>query len=123
MIVDKPGNLASNNRYSQTMLQSGVAKHHLKNQRWSGQWFDDQEGISKLITSEFEKRFKSNITINPSRAIPLSKKITEVDNESVTREVSYEEILKAMKQINPMKVLRPNGMQSIFYHKKMEYNR
>lgn len=50
-------------RYKQC-LQSGNLEIPLANQRWTV--IDDQEGISKLITKEFERDSKSDIAVKPS---------------------------------------------------------
>lgn len=59
-------------------------------------------------------------TLNPLQAIPLSKDITEVDNEFLMKEVTNEEILKVVKQINPLKASDPDGIRSIFYPKNWD---
>lgn len=71
----------------------------------------------QINANEFLRRFKSNIKINPIQAIQLSIDIIEVDNDSLTMEVSDEDILEAAKQINLLKTSGPNDMQAIFYHK------
>lgn len=47
----------------------------------------------------------------------LSKYINDVDNEFLTKEVTDEEIVEALKQINPLKTSGLDGIQAIFYHK------
>lgn len=80
-----------------------------------GNWHTDQVGISQVIAREFTKRIKSDNLINLEQAIPLSKDITESNNDRLTMDVSSKEILEAMKQINPPKAPGPNGIQAIFY--------
>lgn len=58
-----------------------------------------------------------NISVNPTQAIPLSN--DTVGNEFLTKDISDQEILDAIKQINPLKAPSPEGMQVIFYKKKI----
>lgn len=58
-------------------------------------------GLSKTITSEFWKRFKSNISINPAQAILFLIQRTKTDNEILIIEVSDAELF--VKPINPLK--------------------
>lgn len=73
----------------------------------------DQAGISEVITNEFMKRFRSSNSINLKLAIQLS----EANNDMLIVEIYLAEILKAVKQINPLKTPGPDGLQATFYHK------
>lgn len=46
---------------------------------------------------EFERRFKGNNSVNPIQAIPLSREISEADNEFLTKDVIDQEILDAIE--------------------------
>lgn len=69
---------------------------------------------------EFQERFKEDKKVNPMNATPLSKDINDVDNDVLTKEVINEEIVEALKQTNLLKALGPDGVQSIFDHKKWD---
>lgn len=60
----------------------------------------------------FAKRFKPEIATTSLQAIPLSKDINDAHNELLTTEVTDDEIVEVVKQINPMKALGPGGMQA-----------
>lgn len=47
-------------------------------------WREDQEGISQTTISDFWKRFKSDMAINPEQAIPFSKGIIEANSDMLT---------------------------------------
>lgn len=74
-------------------------------------------GISKLITYEFQKRFKAEVTTNPSQDIPLAKQITEANNVLLTREVTDEKIYDVVKHFHPLHASGPDGLQAVFYQK------
>lgn len=80
-------------------------------------YFDDQLGIAQIITREFEGRFKSDLACIASLAIPFSTDISDTDNKFLTKEVTDQEILDAIKQINPLKAPGPDGMPAVFYQK------
>lgn len=50
--------------------------------------------FSRKSQKEFRKKFKSDVAVNPLNIIPLFRDITKADNESLTMDVSDEEILK-----------------------------
>lgn len=76
-----------------------------------------------ITTKRFQKMFKSNMSVNIySQKIPLSKDISTAANEMLAIEISDEEILYALKQINPLKAPSPNDIQDIFYHKSWSNN-
>lgn len=81
-----------------------------------GNWFDDQERISRLITSEFQKRVKAEVKTNQLQDIPLSKEIAEADKKLLKMEVSDEEIYK-VKQIHTSESSRSKWYASYFYQK------
>lgn len=82
-----------------------------------GNWYKDQEGILQIITKEFRKRVKSDVSSNLE--LPVSSRdIKEVDNELLTMEVSDVEILEAVKHINALKTPGLKGMQAISYKKR-----
>lgn len=56
--------------------------------------------------------------INTLQAIPLSRGISAADNEYLTKEITEEEILGVVKQINPLKAPGLDELQAIFYKKK-----
>lgn len=58
-------------------------------------WFEQQEGISIIITKEFRKRFKSGMLVNLSQAIPFSRDISTADNKILMMDVAYEENSKS----------------------------
>lgn len=80
--------------------------------------FDDQTGISKLMTNEFQKRFKAEVKTNQLQSIPLSREINEANNKLLTREVTDEEIYEVVKQIHTLKAPSPNGMQAVSYQNR-----
>lgn len=49
------------------------------------------------------------------QTIPLSRDITESENEFLTKQDTDDEIFKAVKQINSLKAPGPNVMQAVFY--------
>lgn len=56
------------------------------------------------------KRFKGDDSVYPIEAFALSRDISDTYNEVLTKDVSDQEILDAVKQINPLKALSPEGM-------------
>lgn len=52
-----------------------------------------------------------------SQAIPLSKDISDEDDEWLIRDAMEDEIRQAVTQILPLKNPSPSGMQAIFYQK------
>lgn len=46
--------------------------------------------------------------------IPLSRNISDADNDRLP-EVIMEEVLRAVKQIYPLKATGPDGMHVVFY--------
>lgn len=85
-----------------------------------GNWFDDQPGITQVITREFENKFKSDLSCTPTQAIPFPPDISNADNDLLTREVTDDEILNAVKQISPLKALGSDGMLVLFYQKNWD---
>lgn len=59
----------------------------------------------------------SDNTWNPLQAILLCRVFTDANNEFLTKNVINEEILEAVKQINPLKAPGLNDTQAIFFQK------
>lgn len=74
----------------------------------------------QLITKEFQKRFKTDLSSNPLQATALSKDITEAENEFLIKEVTDDKIFETMKQINPLNAPRPDRMQNVFFEKCLD---
>lgn len=90
----------------------------IKDTHWN--WFDDQQGITQVITREFESRFKSDLSCNQTHAIPLSTNISNIDPGFLTKEVTDEEILNAVKQISPLEAPGSDGVLAVFYQKNWD---
>lgn len=82
-----------------------------------GLWTDDQDIILKMFFTEFINRFKNDYMSDISSMIPLSRDITDLDNERLIVEATDEEIYQAVTQTNPLKAPGPDGMHAIFYQK------
>lgn len=85
-----------------------------------GNWFEDQQGIMKIITKKFENRFKSDPSCNQHQAIPMSVDVSDMDNVFLTREVLDQEIHEDVKQLSPLKASSLDGMLAIFYQKNWD---
>lgn len=54
-----------NNKFFQTVAPIRKEKNYIRKIKVAqGNWFDDQEGLSQVITKEFQKKFKVHIMIN-----------------------------------------------------------
>nr|XP_023891716.1 uncharacterized protein LOC112003738 [Quercus suber] len=81
-------------------------------------WCDEKEIIARAVVDYFENIYS---TAFPTRiedvvnAIPT--KVTEDMNESLSRDLTREEVATALKLIHPTKAPGPDGMSAIFYQK------
>lgn len=60
-------------------------------------WSEDQNVILEVFSDEFCKILKKDPNIN-IRQIPLPRDVSSLGNERLTRKVTYDEILQAVKQ-------------------------
>lgn len=72
--------------------------------------------LFRFFSSEFCKRFKRDPNVNISQSIPLSRDISNSDNEWPTREVTKGEVWQAAIRIGLL-TLGLNGMHVVFYQK------
>lgn len=71
----------------------------------------------QVFAKEFSGTFKKDPDTLAHYTIPLSRYITDIDNEWLTRDVTEEETRQIVNQINPLKALGPDDMHAIFYQK------
>lgn len=70
-----------NKNFFQTMATIRKGRNFIwKIKDKQGDLFEDQDGISRVITRAFQKRFKADKIVNPLQAIPLSRDISVADN-------------------------------------------
>lgn len=86
-------------------------------------WTNIESGLRTKILfciffcNEFCKRFKRNLTVDPSQTVLLSRDIIVIDKEKLICEPTYDEILKVVNQIRLLRAPVPDGMHVIFYQK------
>lgn len=59
-------------------------------------WFDDDNEISQIITSEYCSRFKNDPNFNINKAVPLPRDILEEDDIFLTREATVRGFAKTV---------------------------
>ena len=88
----------------------------------NGKWCNERESIAQAATSYFKSIYT---TSHPNHideviaAIPV--KVTNDMNASLTQGFSREEVVIALKQIQPTKTPGPDGMSAIFLSETLEY--
>lgn len=110
-----------NTKFFQTIATIRKRKYTIRRIKDAqGNWFDDQQGITQVITREFERRFKTDTLCNLNYALPFPTDVLETDNDFLTNNVTDQEILDAIKQINPLKAPVPDDMLAILYQKNWD---
>ncbi|KAK6160956.1 hypothetical protein DH2020_004337 [Rehmannia glutinosa] len=84
----------------------------------SGVWIEDEEAMKGVFTDYFQNLFTSEPNLDMSRAIDaVDNKMTDEENDLLTRPFTEEEVTEALAQMHPTKAPGPDGMQAIFYKK------
>ncbi|KAL1223486.1 hypothetical protein V5N11_003543 [Cardamine amara subsp. amara] len=84
----------------------------------SGAWIDSEEGTEKITVDYFHELFNSSISRDPSpiiRDIPML--VMSCMNEALTRDITEEEVKKALFSLNPGKAPGPDGMTALFFQR------
>jgi len=83
-----------------------------------GNWCEEKTDITNIVVSYFKELYSTSF---PTRAMEVAnlilRRITRKMNEDVTKEFQKEEVIQAVRQMNPTNVLGPNSMSAIFYQK------
>ncbi|KAG7600426.1 Endonuclease/exonuclease/phosphatase superfamily [Arabidopsis suecica] len=84
----------------------------------NGVWVDNEEGIERVAVDYFEKLFTTSNPIDPSMALrDISPSVSSAMNESLVKEVTEEEVKRALFSLNPTKAPGPDGMTALFFQK------
>ena len=81
-------------------------------------WIDNEEGIEKVAVSYFDNLFSSSTSRDPSevlRDVPVT--VTPRMNDFLTKEVTEEEVKRALFSLNPRKAPGPDGLTALFYQR------
>lgn len=86
-----------------------------------GEWIDDEEGIEKEAVGYFTNLFTSSTSSDPSHVLQdVPEVVTPQMNEYLTKEVTEEEVKKALLSLNPEKAPGPDGMTALFFQRFWE---
>ncbi|KAL6138050.1 hypothetical protein ACLB2K_063336 [Fragaria x ananassa] len=81
-----------------------------------GQWCVEEDEIQAIVLDYYTSLFKtSNSTMDFEDLHGVPRVITEEVNQSLMREVTAEEVWRALKQMHPSKAPGPDGLSPIFY--------
>lgn len=89
--------------------------HQLKDD--TGRWHSWDFGLANLICDYFEKLFLSNQGEFESVIDCVDRKVTDDQNDFLSRPFSAEEVEIALFDMHPDKARGPDGFNPIFYHK------
>lgn len=67
-------------------------------------WSEDQNTILRIFSNEFCRRFKRDLNVDPSQAVPLSRDIPVIDNEKLICEPTDDKILQVVIRLVLLKV-------------------
>ena len=83
-----------------------------------GNWRNSKEDIANIVVSYFEKMYTTSCPSREAEVIvTIPTRITEEMNQFLTKELTKEEVKKALKQMHPTKAPEPKGMSAIFFQK------
>ncbi|KAG7543424.1 Reverse transcriptase zinc-binding domain [Arabidopsis thaliana x Arabidopsis arenosa] len=83
-----------------------------------GSWIDSEEGIERVAVEYFNNLFTANAHDEEFQILrDVPEIVTNDMNSSLTREVSLEEVKKAVFEMNPTKAPGPDGMTAFFYQR------
>jgi len=81
-------------------------------------WVDNEEGIEKVAVSYFDNFFSSSVSRDPTNVLKdVHVAVTPRMNEALTKEVTEEEVKRALFSLNPGKAPGSDGMMALFYQR------
>ena len=84
----------------------------------NGIWYDTNDTIADVVVQYFKNIYTSSQPTSFNDVIAaIPTRVTDEMNRELIKEFSKDEILTALKQMHPTKVLGPDGMSAIFFHK------
>ncbi|KAG7535395.1 Endonuclease/exonuclease/phosphatase superfamily [Arabidopsis thaliana x Arabidopsis arenosa] len=84
----------------------------------NGTWIESEEGIEQIAVEYFNTLFTATAHDGEFQVLRDVPEIVTTDmNSSLTREVSLEEVKKAVFEMNPTKAPGPDGMTALFYQR------
>lgn len=80
-----------------------------------GERVDDPNGMCNVVYNYFSALFSRDTVEEEPTNSDSPRKVTEVQNQMLTGELSYEEFSDAIKQMHPDKASGPDGLNPAFY--------
>jgi len=87
----------------------------------NGVWVDNEEDIERVAVDYFENLFSSANMIDPSIVLrDISPSVSSTMNEFLVKEITEEEVKRALFSLNPTKAPGPDGMTALFFQRFWE---
>jgi len=87
----------------------------------NGVWVDNEEDIERVAVDYFENLFSSANTIDPSIVLrDISPSVSSTMNEFLVKEITEEEVKRALFSLNPTKAPGQDGMTALFFQRFWE---
>jgi len=84
-------------------------------------WVDNEEEIEKVVVNYFKNLFSSSNMVDPSLVLrDISPSVSPTMNEFLVKEVTEEEVKRALFSLNPTKAPGPDGMTALFFQRFWE---